>query len=247
MNWGTLCQEVLADAGRPASELDRVKLKLIDAMARHRAEHYWFNEIPFNFTLTAGTDSYDETTVGFPAGLVGVLGDSVFVDLAGSASSRYAVTRSTIDYLERCRASGPFSGQPEVWALSSRKLELYPSPADSTDVLRGRAFVDQWVPIKRYSAGWKFYLPGTTVFNVGNELTDAYPASPATNPWITEAHEMIRLYATYLLWSQVWQATDGQDQKALQAYVEARSVHDDRTRSYLGVLQIEPYPMGGGE
>lgn len=242
MDWGTLVQEIIEESGRPSSETTRVKLKLCDAIAKHRAEHFWFNEVAWSFNLVAGTDSYGEATVGFPAGLVTIPRGSVYVDLAGSASSRYDLRAVSIEHLEALRASGPFSGEPDTWAFYAGKLELYPTPSSAADVLRGRAIVDRWNPIKKYSGGaWKFYKPLTTSFVVGNELTDAYPSAPDENPWVTEAADMIRAYALYLLWSQVWQATDDQAQRAMQFYLEARASHEDRTRSMTAPPRVEPY------
>lgn len=248
MNWGTLVQKILLSSGQPANQADHVKNALIEAMDELRHEHFWFNEVAFNFTLTAGTSQYGVATSGFPTGLLKILGEYLFLDLAGSADSRYPIERRDHEYIEAMRAAGPFQAQPELWSFFNQEIHLYPTPSSSTDVLRGRAVVDQWVPISRYESGaWKFYKPSTTSFVVGNELTDAYPASPDVNPWIsnTEVAAMIRHYAENRLWSTYWQATDDQADRSLLAFTQARAAVESRTTQLLAPLQIAPYPIGG--
>lgn len=248
MNWGTLYQRILLTSGQPANQADRVKQALVDALSHHRHDRFYFSQTPFNFTLSASTAAYGEATAGFPKELVEVIGDHLFLDRGGLATDRHPLDRVSQEELAlRQAADGGSTSQPEVWAFFNREIHLYPTPDSSTDIVRGRGFVDQWVPIVRYEAAvWKYYKPLTTSFIGGNELTDAYPTGGDLNPWLTEdaAAAMLRHYAEYLLWSQAWQANDGQDTKALNAYTVARHSVEARTQALLSVLQIEPYPIG---
>lgn len=247
MNWGTIVAGLLTDMGRPPSDSDKVKRCVVNAIRQHADEHFWFNELSFNFTTTINVSAYDEATSGFPKGLVSIQGELLFLDLAGVATQRYPLYRRTQEFIESCRAGVGYVAQPEQFAYYAKRLELYPTPDTSTHIIRGRAVVDQWSPIVRYeSSVWKFYKPLTTSFVVGNEMVDAYPTGGDTNPWLTDADDMIALYAQYLFWSQMAQATDGQDQRAQMAYVAALASHQEKTSALLGPFQIEPYPIGAG-
>jgi hypothetical protein len=249
VNWGTSYQRILLSSGKPANQADHVKHALIDALDHHRHDQFYFNALAFNFTLTASTANYGEATTGFPKELISVVGEHLYLDRAGVASDRYPLARVSQEELELCQsAGGAYTAQPEIWAFFNREIHFYPTPDSSTDVVRGRAYVDQWVPILRFETpNWKYYKPLTTSFIAPNELTDTYPVTPLDlNPWFTEsgAAAMIRHYAEYLVWSQHWQANDGQDQKALMAYTQARHALESRSSSMLAPLQVEPYPIG---
>jgi hypothetical protein len=247
-NWSTIVQRVLSSSGKPSNQADKVKLALVDAFDHHRHDHFYFNEIDFNFALVDNTSAYGETTAGFPKELLSIVGEFLFVDIDNDASSRFPVARRTQEELELCRAGGgAYTAQPDLWAFFNRQIQLYPTPNSNTDVLRGRALVDQWVPIVRYESGvWRFYKPLTTTFTSTEELGIDYPTGGDLNPWLTEtqAAAMLRHYSEYLLWSQTWQATDGQDQQALMAYTQARHSLESRSMSMGGPLQVEPYPIG---
>lgn len=233
MNWGTLYQKILFSSGKPANQADQVKHAIVNALAHHRHQLTYFSQVRFNFTLTASQANYGSATAGFPAGLIAITGEHLFLDRAGAASDRHPLERASQEELELLEAgNGGSTSQPERWAYFGGELHFFPTPDSSTDVIRGRAFVDRWVPIVRYEAPvWKYYKPLTTSFVLGNELTDDYPASPDENPWLTEdvAAAAIQHYAEYLLWSNVWQANDGQEQKALLAYTQAGYSIDART------------------
>lgn len=245
MNWGTIIAGLLADTGRGVVESDRLKRAVVLAIRQHADEHFWFNEVSFSFATVANQSAYTEGTLGFPNGLVSILGQNLFIDLAGSSSSRYAMHRRAQEYLENCRASATYVAPPEIFALFNKSLELYPTPDTSTHIIRGRAVVDQWTPIVRYEAGaWKFYKPLTTSFIAGNLIADDYPTGGDTNPWLTDADDVISLYAQYLYWSQMAQANDGQDQKALAAYVAALASLQEKTSNLGMPFELEPYPIG---
>lgn len=246
MNWGTLYQRLLLSSGQPANQADHVKQAIIDALDHHRHDKFYFNSLAFNFTLTASTANYGEATSGFPKELIEFVGEYLYVDIGGSADQRYPVRRVSQEELELSRADGgAHEAQPEIWSYFNRELHFYPTPDSSTDVIRGRAYVDQWVPKASYEAAvWKYYKPLEAIG--GAVLTDDYPTGGDLNPWLTESQvaSLIRHYAEYLLWSQHWQATDGQDQKALMAYTQARHSLEQRTTAMQAPLQVEAFPIG---
>lgn len=249
-NWGTLYNELLLRAGGGrTSDNDKVlaKLAIVDAITRHDSRQFYFTEERFTFQTVADQETYGVAD-GVPQGIVRFLSPHLFVDRDQDEVSRYAIPRVTPAALDEARATSPVSAEPDLWSYFDRTLEIYPPP-DAVHDVSGRAVVRPGVPIARNESGaWKFYKPWTTSFVGGNEMTDTYPDASASeaNAWFTEtlAYAVIRNYAMYILYSDPWQASKGQDSAALQRYAEFLSELEAVSAKVREPRKVEPMNLG---
>src|SRR5690606_15627196 len=116
----------------------------------------------FTFTLTQSKYAYSFADANL-VDPVQIVGEYLYLNRGGSSDERHPILRVSMAELEYCRSDGgAYESQPEVWAVFGKSILLYPTPDSSTDIVTGRAYVDQWVPIVRYESGtWKYYKPGT--------------------------------------------------------------------------------------
>jgi len=249
-NWGTLYNGIVLRSGGGRSgttDLLKVKLAAIEAIARHDAKHFFFNEQRFTIQTVASQATYD-TTDGLPQGIVRWISRFLQVDPLQDTSGRYSISRKPIDVMDRSRAGVTYTAQPEIWGFFDQALEIYPGP-DAVHDIHGKVVVKPGVPIGRNESGtWKFYKPWTTSFIAGNEMDDAYPDSGSgeANAWFTEplAFSAISYFAEYLLWKNYWHGNKGEADSALETYLGFLAELEEVTVRLEEPRAIQPMNLG---
>lgn len=185
---GTMTQEILDDL-HVLTDQATVWRKIIDSCKFHRANRWWISERTFKFTLTAGKRFYAQGD-GFPLDAVEFC-DPMYLWLNGSSNSQQPVRRATPQEMDLWVAGGDSPANPEHWDYDAKRLRLWPTPINSTDVLTGRYVSDIGVPTVHYntnSGAYDFKAPN------GEPLTAAY-----TNDWFLGGAPLVRARAIYLL------------------------------------------------
>ncbi len=222
----TIAQRALLDLNEVgvSTNLDRVKLALIDSCVHHETEVFPFMELRFELKTIAGKDAYGPDD-GVPAELAWVPED-LWIDIEGSAENRHRLRRRTPDAVEEYREGGAYSNWPLWWSFWAGKFEFWPTPDLSTHVIRFRGYIRPPHPEYRWDSGslaWQFF-------------------GPMTSPWFEPPQEpLIRTYAEWLVLNKA--ERDEWGQSFLGNYAEARSNLIQRTEQAHTGDTVEPYPV----
>jgi hypothetical protein len=247
--WRTMFEEVLANTGRPnnASEVVRAKLAIVSAIKQHVGEGFSFNETSFEFDTVSGQVFYGEADAGVPRGMFELVG-ALRLYVAGDTSSIVALPRKSLQEFRGLQVGHAGGGQPECFTVWAGRIALFPTPDATVHTIAGdsHALDGAGLIISRHDGtAFKFYKPGTTSFVVGNEVVDAYPDPGAgeVNAWFGEGYDMVRCYAEYILYAQVYHAKDRRADAALTRYLEAKSALEQRSTRLAMPRQIDAYEL----
>jgi hypothetical protein len=222
-------------------------MSVIDAMGEYVDKQFWFNETTGYLEIYPDQFSYarmPETPVAdtgyFPADLLmpkrpwvrGYVGDPVdekFEDLD------YPLKNKTTDYTHYYRGARNRIARPWAYAFFADKMELVCNP-DRRYRMRLDYVKDLGVPIYRLVGGvWTFFEPdGTTVLDTATW----------TNDWIKHAEPMLRFYAKYLMYANIY---DDFEKAAIQerlANEEFRSL-SNRSNNYDKEMLQQSGDMAG--
>lgn len=235
-NWKTAVETIKARANKPsATEDDRIKRALCDTIALHRREGLTLNQGRLALQLQAGVETYGPGQ-GLPADIVSIVGVKGKLDYAGDSTDRHDVWWVSNDKMDELRTGIITDGTPCYWTFWAGKLELWPPSDLSTHVFRARYRRDPGTPFYVYQgSAWAFFKPS------GQAMDDLF-----TNEWfdLTQGFRALTHHAEWTLWTGPWQATNGQDQRALQSYTEALAGLQEITGMQTAARQIEPYTEG---
>ena len=247
--WATMYQEIASDLGggrSNATDLVKIKTAIIDAIESHRAQHFFFNEASFSFATVDGTSAYGESVSGFPDNLIRLLGDYLYLDIDQDSDQRQEVRIVSIMEIQQARIGSEVKSHPEIAAFFDEQLELWPTPDDVHDVV-GRCVVDVGSPIKKWvTSEFKFYKPDQLVTEMDDDYPD--PGSAEENFWFGDSlgYGLIKHFALYLLYSGVYKATDGQDQRALVRSLGYKQEIEQRTALLTAPRRVRPYGLDDG-
>lgn len=241
--WATMYQGILASAGRPAGDADKVKRCIVDAIVHHAGEGFFFNEqATFSVATVDAQAAYGEATAGFPKGVVEIIGDP-WLEIAQSSANLYRLDRIAWPTMLAWREHNTGKSQPTHWAWWNKKLELFPTPDATVHNLKATCYAAPGTLSYKYNtttAVFDFFQPdGVTA------MVDGYPVSPAVNAWFAEGFAMIQAYAAYLFYANMIHAQDGRAEAALQTYLQARGALEQRGARLSTPRFIEPMALDG--
>lgn len=235
--WRTMYEEILADAGRPSGDADKAKRAIVDAIDKHAAESFFFNEGAIRFPTVNGQSGY-----GDGAGLNGllqVLGPlTLLVD--GEEANQQLLPRMTWGEMVEARVlQAATASQPEAWAWRDGRIELFPTPDEDEHIVVGNGLFQHGRLRRRHNGTSFVYYTGDGV----TELADNYPEGVEVNRWFDEGYVMIRCYAEYVLYSSQLHAQAGQVERLLTRYLEHYETLKARTDRPLAPGFIRPMEL----
>lgn len=230
-NFGTMVARIRTLAKKSASEDSRIKVAIIEAIATHRATRLRWNQAWLAMTLTLNQGTYTP-----PTDLISLIGSRGWILREGVADDRWPVDRISRDEMERLRSTLAISGVPCHFTFWDEKVEVYPPSDSSAHIFRIPYVQDVGTPT--YSATTTDPPVYTFLKPDGTAMADAY-----TSSWfdLKAGFQMIMQYALYTLWSQVWEATAGQDTKAQLAFAEALALAEDLTSLQQLPHRVDPW------
>jgi hypothetical protein len=238
--WATMYQEILSDAGRVSGDAAKVKLAIVAAIDRHRGQSFFFNQREFRFDTIQGRARYGEDVSGYPRGLVSVIGDLTLLVEQDTANPQL-LARVATEQLQRARAlQASTQSQPEAWGFFDRSIELFPTPDETIHTVTGQGVLNAWGVTKRYdtpTSAFKFYKPD------GGEVGDNYPSGAEVDPWFGEAYELIKAYASYVLYGEKLHSQDGRKEALQMRYLECLDELQTRSNRLEAPQYIEPMEL----
>ena len=179
---------------------ERIKRAICDAIAYWKdAFEPWFMESAVTFNTVADQKGYTRDSLldaddnDLPANLVNVLD----VRVVGNGDYRTQLCKIRRDQMETRfeTSTTQFTGLPTDYAIYNDTLYLWPVPDDAYEIDM-LVTLDPGSPYYEYDASgktWAFYDP------TGTTISDDY-----TNDWFTKGERLIRNYAKYLLFTDVF-------------------------------------------
>jgi hypothetical protein len=222
-NWGTMAGTIMKRCNRNETQLPAIKRAICDAIAKHRGDNFpWTQGAIATFTLTTGQGSYPLADFGIS--VIAFMGQKLTILYNGDANDSHPLEWASRERMFELYRGVADTGLPDFWSFWGEQFEVYPAP-DAEHEIQFPYIADAGTPIYTGSISgstvtYTFYEPdGVTV------MTDAYGTGAKYSPWFDQrkGYQMIAWYAEYLLWTTDWQASDGQDQRALMRYTEAEA------------------------
>lgn len=230
-DFGTMVARIRTTAKKSSSEDSRIKIAIIEAIATHRSARLRWNQAWLAMTLTLNQGTYTP-----PTDLISLIGSKGWIIRDGVADDRWPVERISRDDMEAYRSTLQISGVPSYFSFWDEAIELYPPSDSNAHVLRMPYVKD--VGTLSYTATTAD--PPVYAFKdpAGAAMTDAY-----TSPWfdLKMGFQMIMYYALGDLWSNIWEADAGQDQKAQMRFAEALALAEDLTTLQQLPHRIDPW------
>lgn len=203
------------------------------------------------------TTSEDGTVAGnpfSPPNFMYPVGQTIDLDRGGLPTNRWELVWVPPEEIDVYRRYYDYVSQPDYWTWFDNTLELYPTPDQSGDIVRGRGVFDHGVPGSYFDGtNWNFTIPAVGGTRDGNAMSNDWPHVVASNGggivhqdiphfWVGgPGYPCLRAYCLWQLLTGVWQSRPEVAAGWRQQYEEHLKSLQRRHNVANGARQILPW------